>query len=58
MNVYISRDGSFQLVYVDGMIRGVFIQGDDRVIFDGLRHQVPFYEDELSSNFIKQQGAE
>lgn len=53
MKSYSSIDGIFYLTYFRGVILDIVVNTDDIVLFDGLKHRIAFYEDQLDREYFK-----
>jgi hypothetical protein len=41
-------------MYVDGVLHTMLIDKDDMVLFDGLKHHITLYEEDLSKEFFEE----
>ena len=52
--VYQSKLPCVTLMYVEGVLHTILIDKDDTVLFDGLKHHITLYEEDLSTDYFTQ----
>lgn len=55
MTCYISIGEIFQLTYMNGILQSILVKSDDLVMFDGLKHQIALFEEQLDKDLFKKQ---
>lgn len=54
-NYYTDKDGRFQITYINGHLLSINIHTADIIDWDGLKHDIPFYEEDINSELFQKE---
>ncbi|MCT4580817.1 MAG: hypothetical protein N4A35_05310 [Flavobacteriales bacterium] len=55
VNYYTDKDDSFQITYINGYLLSINLYTADMIDWDGLKHGIPFYEEDINLELFHKQ---
>lgn len=52
--VYRSKTPGVTLMFVEGVLHTMVVDKEDMVVFDGLKHHIPLYEEDVSKELFEE----